>query len=72
MKGIIRYLQDTWWVFLAAALIVLGMTYFTGWLLCLAFLPVLAIMACYMGSVRYDTQGKERFPQPKSIRQNSR
>ena len=66
MKGLKRFLKDTWWVFGAAAggAVVIAVT--TGWLLYLAFIPALVIVALYMSFVRYDKDGNERFPQPQS------
>ena len=71
MKGLKRFLRDTWWVFGAAAVLTVVMAQITGWTLYYLFLPVLAIVAFYMSAVRYDRDGNERFPQPTSRRQQA-
>lgn len=64
MKGFTRFMRDAWWVFVAAAVLTVVMAQVTGWVLYYAFLPVLGLVALYMSSVRYDSQGNERLPQP--------
>jgi hypothetical protein len=59
MKGLAKFLRETWWVFALAAL---GDAFLAYSLhpYCLLFLPALVLVALYMSAVRYDSEGNER------------
>ncbi len=63
MKGLLKFLAETWWVFgtVAVASIVVG--YYTGIWPYYALPPMLVPVAIYMASVRYDGDGNLREEQ---------
>ncbi|MEM6331500.1 MAG: hypothetical protein AAF790_14810 [Planctomycetota bacterium] len=60
MKGVHRFLGDTWWVFLLASVMACALGYATDmWIMYL--FPVACVpVAVYMSVVRYDNQGRAR------------
>ncbi|MEQ8848160.1 hypothetical protein [Botrimarina sp.] len=63
MKGLKKFLGETWWLFGAVAAMAIAMGYFTGMWLYYFFPPVLVPVILYMASVRYDAQGNLREEQ---------
>lgn len=60
MKGLLRFLRDTWWVFGTACVAACVLGYTTDvWIMYL--FPIACVpVVIYMASVRYDTQGRAR------------
>lgn len=61
MKGLIRFLSDTWWVFGTACVMACGLGYATDvWVMYL--FPVVCVpVVLYMATVRYDSHGNPRI-----------
>lgn len=60
MKGLRKFLGETWWVFGLAIAASLTAGYVTGVWLYYVFPPALAVVAVYMATVRYDADGNLR------------
>lgn len=60
MKGLMKFLGETWWLFVSAAIAAVVMAFASGFWFYLFFLPVLCVMALYMSAVRYDSEGNVR------------
>lgn len=60
MKGLRKFLAETWWIFGLAMLASIVMAYVTGIWLYYVFCVALVIVAVYMGTVRYDSEGNLR------------
>lgn len=60
MKGIRKFLAQTWWIFALAMAASIAMGYFSEIWLYFVFPPILVVVAIYMASVRYDSDGNLR------------
>lgn len=64
MKGLVKFLRETWWIFALAAAINVVMAVTSGLWFFLFFLPILCFVAVYMSVVRYDSDGNLRGEDP--------
>lgn len=63
MKGIRKFVGETWWLFAMVAALAIVAGYFTGIWLYYLFPPMLVFVAIYMATVRYDADGNLREEQ---------
>jgi hypothetical protein len=63
MKGIWKFVGQTWWIFGSAMAAAIAMGYFSGIWLYFVLPPILVVVAVYMASVRYDGDGNLREEQ---------
>lgn len=63
MKGLIKFLADTWWIFSAIAIAAVIAGAMTGIWLYYVFPPLLIPVILYMSTVRYDSHGNLREDQ---------
>lgn len=63
MKGLRKFLGETWWVFGLVTIASVAAGYYTGIWPYYVFPPMLIPVAIYMASVRYDADGNLREEQ---------
>ena len=63
MKGIRKFVGQTWWIFALAMGASVAMAYYSGIWLYYVLPPILTVVAIYMASVRYDSDGNLREEQ---------
>jgi FtsH-binding integral membrane protein len=63
MKGIWKFIGETWWIFGLVMAASIAMAYYSGIWPYYVLPPILVVVAVYMGSVRYDSDGNLREEQ---------